>query len=661
MSDIAAPPGFMPLDAPPGFLPVNEQSPTVEMESSIIQDEDDSITDEPLSAGVSLEELSGGFLTRPIFETVGGITGAVIGGGGAIPSGPGAVGGVIVGGSLGAAAGSTTFDATEGVLRMLGMVTTEEPSIVEKSKQALNAAALEMGFGTVATVARPVLMGRRLLEKVFGLRTPESLDLQALARNNGVDIGAMDVGGQFPRLINATMNVFPVTGEPARRAVKGKFQQVNTEIHRRLNTLAPNATGMSELGIDMVKAAKGARAEFKFVADDLYKNFEGLAESASKIDIIPTENVKSLAAAFKKDSDLERIFLEDQKALDRPTANAAQKFLEDLQNISENITIHQYKGLKKDLSDLFGMFEGQGASTAKLMDMKKALEGDLNSIRADLLPEGEGDALVAALETANNFYSKGIVEFQTSVANKFKRVDRNMFRSGAEKPGTIDADELAHVVINMRSPKTIEALSRLVGDEPMQQAARNIMDHAVSESTSLVRIGKDEVPVFDPSKLSRMLKLEGPKSEGLRALLKKTGVDPDDLSDFLKVAGGIESVGDASAFAARRTAMAGTGGIKGLLGLGVASAAGGAAGGPAGAGAGVIAAAAVTLMGRWASKIVADPRKLKLITAALDKQRSQATRQAALGAVLNLLVQEARGGRTFAPNDIDTASQSTQN
>lgn len=652
MSDIAAPPGFQPLDAPPGFLPINEQSSTVELESSIIEDEDDSVTDEPLDAGVSLEELSKGFVTRGVLEAAGAIAGGVIGGGGAIPTGPGAVAGALGGATLGAAGGSATFDAVEGAMRLLGFVTTEEPDIEDKAKKALEAAASEMSFGTAATVVRPILMGRRLLHRVFGLRTAESLNLQNLARNNGVDVGAMDVGGQFPRVINATMNVFPITGDPARKAVARKFKQTAFEMNRRLNTLAPTATAMSELGVDMVKAARGARTEFKLVADDLYKGFESLAENASKLDIIPTKNVKELSKEFATNSNKSRIFLDDQKVLDKPSANEASVFLEKLMNMPENMTIQQYRGLADDLSDLFGKFEGQGASTAKLMDMKKALEGDLNSIRADLLPDGEGKALVDALETANNFFAKGSVNFQTAVANKFRRVDKNIFASGPDRAGTIDSDELAHVVLNMRSPQSVEALARLVGDGNIKQAARNIMDDAVNQSTQMVRIGKEEVPVFDPEKLTRMLKLEGPKSAGLRALLNRGGVDPEDLSNFLKVAGSIEDVGDASAFAARRTAIAGTGSIKGLLGLGLATAGGGAAvGGAAGAGLGLITAAGMTVLGRWASRIVADPRKLKLMTAALDKQRSQTTRQAALAGVINGLVQDIRGGRSFVQDE----------
>lgn len=598
--------------------------------------------------GVSLAELSGGFLTRGTFETAGAIAGGVVGGGGAIPTGPGAVAGALGGATLGAAGGSTAFDAAEGALRLLGLVTTPEPSLPDKAQKALEAAAFEMSFGTAATVARPILKGRRLLEKVFGLRTAESLHLQDLARHNGIDVGAMDVGGQFPRVVNATMNVFPITGDPARKAISGKFKQTASEINRRLNTLAPTATTMSELGVDMVKAAKGARAEFKLVADDLYTSFEDLAENASKLDIIPTKNAKELSKEFSTQSDLSRILLDDQSVLDKPTANEASEFLEQLKGMPENVTIHQYRGLMDSLSDLFGKFEGQGASTAKLMDMKKALEGDLASIRADLLPDGEGKALVEALETANNFFAKGSVNFQSSVANKFRRVDRNIFRAGAERPGTIDSDELAHVVLNMRSPQSVEALARLVGDDNMAQAARNVLDDAVNQSTQMVRIGKEEVPVFDPEKLTRMLKLEGLKSMGLRALLKRSGVDPSDLSDFLKVAGSIEDVGDASAFAARRTAIAGTGSIKGLLGLGLATTGGGAAaGGVAGAGIGLIGAAAMTVLGRWASRIVADPRKLKLMTAALDTQRKQATRQLALAGIINGLVQDLRGGRSF--------------
>jgi hypothetical protein len=597
-----------------------------------------------LDPGKGLAELSGGWLSRPVFEGAGAIAGGVVGGGGAIPSGPGAVAGAIGGAALGAAGGSATFDFVEGALREMGIVTTPEPSLLKKSQEALNAAALEMGFGTAATVIRPVLMGRRLLERVFGLRSAQSIQLQNLAKQQGIDLGAVDVGGQFPKSINATMNVFPVTGTPAREAAQRKFSQVQNAIHSRLNALAPSATTMSELGVNMVAAARKVRGEFTTVSNELYKRFEVLAENASRTQIIPTKNAKAIAKVFANNSAAERILLEDQKNLARPTKDAAKKFLLSLRKLPENITIKQYRGLMDDLSRLFDQFKNDGTDVSKLMDMKKALEGDLNSIRADLLPEAEGDALVEALQTANSFYSKGIVDFQTPVAQRFGRVDKNIFRAGPVRPGTIAEDELAHAALSMRSPQAIQDLANLVGEKNMRQAARNWLEATINESTDLIKVGGDEMSVLNPDKLLRKLKFEGPKSDGLKALLRRADVDPAELQNFLKVVGSIENVADASTFVKRRVTLGGVSALGGLVGFGASGALEGAVAGSA------ITAAALTFLGRKLSKIVSTPRALRLMTTALDKQAKQSVRQNALAAVVNAVIQTERRPLNAPPN-----------
>jgi hypothetical protein len=237
------------------------------------------------------------------------------------------------------------------------------------------------------------------------------------------------------------------------------------------------------------------------------------------------------------------------------------------------------------------------------------------------------------LAAANNFYSKGIVQFQTATAGKFALVEENIFTAGGVVPGTINADEIARIAINLRSPQGISDLRGLVGPENMNQAARNFMQTAADNATrEITGSGGRVLKVIDPDKFAKELGLigggkGGRNREGIAEFLSGSGFTIDILDDFVRVMREIVEVADPSKFLKRRVTIGGAGALMAALGAGAAV-----TGGPGEAGGAVtVTAVALTILARRGSTIFGKPKNLALLTKALDKMNSATVRRAAVG------------------------------
>ena len=627
-------------ELPPGF--VLDERTAASQDGSAVQP-----AEAPQEKGF-FKRAAEAFGSRETAVSAGGTIGAAIGGiGGAVagaPTGPGAVatsaGGAIAGGALGSMAGSAVYDNVTNLVKAIQDKPEEVVNALGVTKNMLKEGATDAAFSMGGGLLQPVRLGRALLAKMSGVTTEASEAIQQAAQRFGIGLGAVDAGGSLPGAYAKTIGVFPFAGTPLRKAEKAKIEQANTAVDRILDDFGPAAT-MDQIGIDMVQAAKGANAEFKGTAAGLYRAFDDAVQSAARQDIIPTRvlnedgsigGIRAWADQAMQESAKAEIKLADGTVMPRVGTEEADSFISSLSKLPELITPTQYRQLITDLSDLIGKRLKDGTDVRKLTEAKRAMEESFANVRTDLLPQGEGEAVRNSLDAANTFYAKGIVQFQTRAAQAFERVDRLIFSSGAEKAGSLNADEIYKVAVNLKSPQQIADLTKLVGRGNIKRAASRHFDDAVNGARTDVQLMGQTISMVDPFALEKHLGLDkASQLSGLREFYKTAGVDLDRVSDLLNVMKKIEGIGNASEFVRRRAVLGGTAALTGI-GAGV-----GAAGG---ASAGAITTVGTALLARHFSKVFASPEKLLLMTTALDEAKQIAVRRMALSKVVNGIIQE---------------------
>ncbi len=588
----------------------------------------------------SLEELSGGLLTRPAFEMAGGTGGAVLGAGAGgvagVAGGPaapatvpgGAIGGGLIGGGLGTAAGSLLFDSIEDVLRFSGVIESESPGVGERSIQALRSGAEDIAFaGGAQIVGKGLGAVKPGIGRILGLRSADvdaAVDAAAAA---GIPVGAVDVGthtgGRVVRGTARVLGIFPWIGGPFRKSAAEKADVVTTKFGEILDSMAPNATLSSDLGLDMAEAARGSIKEFRDVSSRLYGNFETLAKDAGSI--VPTNvgvddipSIKEAAQTLVDRTAAGKIILEDGTELVGPAADEMGQFIEALTKLPDNLTIAQYRQLSTDLRGFIGLAGSNGLDVSRFATLKQSMEGALASID----PNVAGAEVVDALQTANSFYSKGITQFQTPTGQKFGRIDRNIFQPGPVRPGTINEDEIARVAVNLKSPQAIADLRALVGDDLMGQAARRHFETAWQGSIKSDPAG--DLIGFNWKKFGDDVGLtgKGENAGALQEFIKGSGTDLDELKAFVGAASKVQVPQSVSTFIARRAAL---GGFSAALGGAVV------AGLIPGSALGSVAAA---LSARHVTKIISDPAQLRAMRRALSPEVPVAQRRALLGRLI---------------------------
>ena len=576
----------------------------------------------------ALSGLSDTMMEKSTFSGLGGATGGAIGG--ALKGSRGGPFGMIAGGALGAMAGSGIHDAVK------TWTTDKSVSLEEQAKNMLKEGYYDALFSMGGAVAQPIRAARAFLGKISGVTEPAAKALLAKADRVKVGLGAVDIGGMFPKAYAKTVGVFPWTGTPFRKGEIAKYADVDRKVLETLDTFGPNKA-LNDLGIDMVAAAKGTYGNFRQISGVLYTNLNEAIEQASRQDIIPTVRIKEVAADLIDQAQKGAIILEDGTPLPRVAAEGVEKFLSNLPQLPELITPHQFRQLKKDLSDFIGKTLKDGWDVKQLTQIKGALEEGYNGLRIDLLQPGEGEAIQTAQKLANAFYSKGIVQFQTKAAKAFERVDKYVFKAGGETPGSLNADELYNVAVNLKSPMQIRDLTKLVGKSNMKQAASLHFENAVNASRQNISLSGKQFDIIDPFELEKRLGLAGitkDKIGGIKELYKTADVDLMDVTDLIEVMKKIEGIRNPAEFVQRRVIMGGVGALVATGGVGFTGSVG--ASGLTGLG--------LTVISRHFSKIFADPRKLKLMVNALDEMAKVAPRRAALGRVIKMITEEEDPG-----------------
>lgn len=599
------------------------------------------------------ERALGAFGTRDFASAIGGTAGTILGTATIPATG---ILGPIVGGSIGSAGGSLLFDNFTNLRNYL----EGNPENIIGGREAVGHAVGEgitdAAFSMGGALAQPVRLTRMAIAKISGLNEKASLEVMRIAEEAGVRLGAVDVGGTFPKGYAKTIGVFPFSGTPFRTGQDKKIKEAEVALREMLDAYGPNEKLASEIGVDMYNAAKNSRQEFRNVADSIYKNLRESINTSKNPHIIPTNEIKAplegledlvggLRSFAIRENDKARrgtILLSDGTFLPPKESEEIADFFISLAKLPDVINPTQYEALTKSLKNLIEKNITNGYDVKELSQAKALLRAGFDNLRVDLLPPGQGEAIQAALEAANTFYAKGIVKFQTPSAKIFERVNKFIFKAGGDEAGTLNADEIYRTAINLQSPEAIRDLAKLVGVENMQNAAAFNFRTVINNSRRDINMLGHTFSEVDPALLEKQLGLVGAgtkKLEGMKEFYKTAGIDFEAVTNLINVMKKIEGIGNPAEFMRRRIILGGLGAVTGAMGIG-------------GTllsdredtmGAGLITAVTLTLLSRHGSKIFADPDKLKLLTGALDESRAAIPRRANLARLVNLMMNKDQG------------------
>lgn len=583
----------------------------------------------PQRGPTSVEEITGGFVNRPAMEAVGGITGSLLAGGTALPTGPGALAAAAAGGALGAGAGSAAFDNTNDFLRALGVLETPPDATqgferageiaVNAARAGVSDAAFAMGGVTALTGAQ--MAAKPLLGKILGLRTPEAQRIINMAEAQGIGVGASTVApgvrGRVIRGLSTIIGVFPWMGT-VRGGIADQLKNVNTRLLTLLDNYGPTSILQSQLGINMIEAAKGARREFVQVSSELYNHARSLSAALGDPKIIPSFDIKRVGQEFAERQAAGALLNEAGEPLERATADKLGDFLTGLSTMEDSISFAQFDSLSNQLRDLVGSLSKEGFDVSRVAQIRSAMEEAARSldIRNPAIAE-----IAEAFGAADEFFSKHIAEFQTPTAQRFGRVDRNIMRAGFEVPGSISADEAADIVLNLRSPQAVRDLRTLVGNDIMDQSARGYLESAFEASI------RDGVP--DAQLLKNNLGLGGPRRVSDEAL--KEFIGPDTFENLVKITDVLDEIPalpNASKFILRRTVL---GGARSFFTGAFLFGGGGSILGSAGA----TKVLAFAYLARRAGALLNDPAQLQAMTRMLtDTTMTNVQRRMLLGRIM---------------------------
>lgn len=593
----------------------------------------------PTGPARTLTEATRGFVTPGAFEAIGGTVGAAAATPAAVAAGPAAPLVLLGAGAAGAAGGRLAFNTVEDFLRFLGTLPQrDEPRTIPGQLTEAGQAAREdvlfgggmMALGGVAGTVKP------MIGRILGVRGPEADAVVAAAERSGLPVGAIDIApgitGRIMRGASDVLGIFPFIGGPIRKQARIKGETTVSKTDELLNRMAPNAIFADDLAIDMVEAARGSSQEFRRVAGELYDNFRALAEAATVKEIIPTEKVVAKVNDFVSRQRAGAITLADGEVLRGPTADAFEEFLVQIEKLPERISLEQYRRLGDDLERFIAKATTDGYDIKRVVQIKRAMEEGLSDLRVDLLPRGEGEAILNALERANRFYADGIVRFRTPTAKRFERVDKKIFEPGAETPGFLNDDEILRVAVNLKSPQAIRDLRSLVGDDVMKRIARKHFDDAWSKAQVLDEEGVLKGFNWDAfAKEVGLARPRGGERAALNELLSSTGVSIDEIADLVKVASRMKVPKEVNKFIARRATLGGLrGAAKGATAAGLI-------------GDTMLSSFGAALVLRYGASLISSPAHLKAMRRVLSPDIPANLKRQLLGRVIENAAQAAGG------------------
>ena len=226
------------------------------------------------------------------FSGAGAMAGAVRGGAlagrMAAPAGPAvAAGATAIGGALGGAVGA--FGGQYGGAKLMGTTKTDEQQL----NDALDAANLNatidvglMGAGAAARTVRAEVSPytRAAVDKLFSLKTPETLAKIARNRAIGLRTTPADINPKLAKVFGTIFSVIPAISNPLRAAKARRGEEIKTLID---GLTGPLESGLNEMAISQnyLAAATRAHSVRKDWYDRIYGELRGYMAMNPQIEI----------------------------------------------------------------------------------------------------------------------------------------------------------------------------------------------------------------------------------------------------------------------------------------------------------------------------------------------------------------------------------------
>lgn len=475
------------------------------------------------------------------------------------------VGGPIVGGALGAFQGAMGSSVLQGE-----DVNTAIP-------KALNEAKTDATFGLLGPVlGETVTQGKRVFKRgVLGL-DDQAQAAASTARGVGVDVGITDVAksGSPAHGFRAVLGRFPYVGTPFVASNTQSKQQVASAVDDFLDTVAPHAS-LNDAGVDVFKASKNTFKEARGVWSSLYGRADKLADQYGKIidttnlhqaarNLIDSPNLPGMKTGKVKPvltRRLKKLSKQLGGVVDTQTVGPDGKPFQ-VQDLNERITVSELRALQKEINGIGRELNLKGVEVPEFAALRKASEDALQNMDLSKISQEQAQEVVDAYALANKTFSDGMRVFENPTAQKVGRVDKNAFKPGFAKAGSLNADELLPAIFDSRSVQDMKDLRALVGDESFKKAARVYLNNAFKRSFKETKTGvtldtdalRDALGLSDKSKAS---------AQAFGEMMRGTGADASTLRDLMKTADLIEDITLPSQFLARQAVFSG---FRSLLG-----------------------------------------------------------------------------------------------
>ena len=623
-------------------------------------------------------------------DSVGALYGAKLGADiGAVAGAPGRAVGAALGGVLGFATASTTRKAAEDFLasgRLPTAGTTLNRYVQAIKDDMIGQSVVHGSFSLVRSMGNAML---KTMGAALGVASPEVQQLIKAAASRGIDIGVTETSGRGIATIARMLSSVPILSGPLKREMQVKQAQVGLAAQRMFEDISPgiNITALSNrIEKDAGDLWLARRNVYDGMKDSLFKIDEALGSPQFvRGDVIRDKMLAALNNLRAHSADLPAFVKTD--ATTNLTGNKSlDEFIVALfPPEGQRMTLREANAVIREIRVMFEKHAGQNGV---MSPFNKHLAGELDaawkeglhesvtryaagmkaimaSPQPGAVPQGMSGAdystyldimrstgkplfpqqtipLVEDLvksSTALRQEWANISALERSVAaGLFNRVDKNFWKAGFEKPGSIEGDTIATTILNSKqfqqSPAFVADLEKLVGRDNVLALTRQYLEKSMVAGTLETRnvvgaAGTEgilarrrmlapasenliQVPLLDGAAAKKALGLDGKEtSAALAYMLRDTGTNPKALKELLDIAEKIHAapINDASSFLARRLVLSGpqmlTGGI----------AAGGAAVGiAAGAAPGKVTMGGIVLTSRTLSNLISTPRGLRLLT-----------------------------------------------
>ena len=468
-----------------------------------------------------------------------------------------------------------------------------------------------------------------------GEPAPISMEVtEAIEDASRVDIPltAKDLDKAFVRGFAKVLGIMPIIGGPIREAEVLAKGRISKALATTLDGISP-AINLPALGVKLDKAARGAAKARRTIAGAKYetmrRNFAALRDPETLADpeVIPTQTIKDQVLEI-----LGSVELLPKTKFGKPVGFAPSvddTFNEALirfADLPEFISHPQLEALQKNLNRAARSRTGKDMAADEFRIITDINASTWDAMQSIPREAGIGDEVMDSIRTAKKSWANLKALEETAAARLFKRVDRNYWGAGFNKPSTALTDEIADLFISnpstMRSPEFIGQMDALMKPENRRAVGRAVVERAATPTREV----SGGLAVFDPFEMEAKLGLSAPEEalgeasrkrnkQTLARLLEGGETTVDGIISLLNTAkriGGAPA-GDPSTFLTRRIILGG-----GLIGGAALVGGGGAAEGPAGAGIGLFTLGALVLGGRHVSRLLSTKEGLRVLRDGLE-------------------------------------------